>query len=712
MTDIASRLAEELSIAQSQAQNAVSLLNQGNTVPFIARYRKEATGGLSDEVLRRLADRLDYLVRLDERKSEVIRLIDEQGKLTAELKTRITAAEGITEVDDLYRPYRPKRRTRATMAKEKGLEPLAALIFAQQTADEQIARIAEEYISEEKNVASAEEAVQGALDIIAEQIADDAAARSLLRSWLKRGGCIVSKADEEKSGVYQMYSDFSEPVRKIVPHRVLALNRGEKEKILSIKLLAEENEAQALIQKAVIRSGWQSEYMRQAAEDAYKRLIFPSLEREIRNELTEQAEEAAIRVFGVNLKNLLLSPPVRGKTVLGLDPGYRTGNKAAVVDETGRVLDTAVIYMTLPHHDTEKAKKQLSDIIEKHDVDIIAIGNGTASKESEVLVAQLIKEMQKKIYYVIVNEAGASVYSASSLGTEEFPDFDVALRSAVSIARRLQDPLAELVKIEPKAIGVGQYQHDVNQKRLAQTLAGVVEDCVNTVGVDLNTASVSLLKYVAGLTPSAAAGIVSFREANGRFTCREQLKKVKGLGSKAFEQCAGFLRIPDAENILDSTAIHPESYGAVDKLMQIAGIKLETKDDLTQLLQRLSVMDIGTLAKEAGIGEPTLRDIIEELKKPGRDPRDAFEQPELRSDVMHLEDLKEGMVLSGTVRNVTDFGAFVDIGVHQDGLVHISQLSGKFVKHPSDVVKTGDIVKVKVMGIDIAKKRISLTMKI
>ncbi|MFA5675293.1 MAG: Tex family protein [Christensenellales bacterium] len=712
MTDISSRLAEELSIAKEQAQSAVSLIEQGNTVPFIARYRKEATGNLSDELLRRLADRLEYLTRLDGRKSEVMRLIDAQGKLTEELKKSISEARGITEVDDLYRPYRPKRRTRAAMAKEKGLEPLAALIFEQQTADEQIDKIAQGYVNKEKNVATAEEAVQGALDIIAERIADDAAARSLLRSWLKQGSSIISKADEEKSGVYEMYSDFSEPVKKIVPHRVLALNRGEKEKILSIKLSAEHNEAQALIDKALSLAGQRSRYLRQSADDAYKRLIFPSLEREIRNELTEKAEEQAIRVFGVNLKNLLLSPPVRGKTVLGLDPGYRTGNKAAVVDETGRVLDTAVIYMTLPHHDMEKAKKQLASLIEKHNVDIIAIGNGTASKESEAAVALLLKEIKRKVYYAIVSEAGASVYSASALGTDEFPDFDVALRSAVSIARRLQDPLAELVKIDPKAIGVGQYQHDVNQKRLAQTLAGAVEDCVNTVGVDLNTASASLLKYVAGITPSAASGIVFYRETHGRFTSRRQLKKVKGLGGKAFEQCAGFLRISDAENVLDSTAIHPESYGAVDKLSQTAGIKLKTKEDLPRLLQRLSGMDFNALAKEAGIGEPTLRDIIDELKKPGRDPRDAFEQPELRSDIMRLEDIKEGMALSGTVRNVTDFGAFVDIGVHQDGLVHISQMSDKFIKHPSDAVKTGDVVKVKVIGIDIAKKRISLTMKI
>ena len=709
MTDLASRLAEELSIKKAQAQSAISLLEQGNTVPFIARYRKEVTGGLTDETLRQLADRHEYLKRLDERKTEVIRLIDEQGKLTEQLHIKIAAAAGITEVDDLYRPYRPKRRTRATMAKEKGLAPLAELIWQQQTPDAQVMNAAKEYLNEQ--VETVEDAVQGALDIVAETIADDAALRGRLRSWMRRGGAIVTKGAADQSTVYDMYQDFSEPVLKLVPHRVLAINRGEKEKVLSVKLEAEAQEAAMLMQKSALRKNWQSGYIEAAANDAYKRLVAASIEREIRNELTEAAEEQAIKVFGENLKNLLLSPPVRGKTVLGLDPGYRTGNKVAVVDPTGRVLNTGVVYMTLEHHDIEKAKKLLTALIEKHNVDIIAIGNGTASKESEALVAQLIKTLKRSVFYVIVNEAGASVYSASKLASEEFPEFDVALRSAVSIARRLQDPLAELVKIDPKAIGVGQYQHDVNQKRLAQMLGGVVEHCVNTVGVDLNTASPSLLKYVAGVSPAVATGIVSAREAQGSFISRQQLKKVRGLGDKAYEQCAGFLRIPEAKNMLDRTAIHPESYGAVAMLLELTGTQLETEDDLKQLRLKISGWDVPALAKSVGIGEPTLRDIIEELKKPGRDPREAFEQPVFRSDVMHLEDLKEGMVLTGTVRNVTDFGAFVDIGVHQDGLVHISQLADRFVKHPMDVVKTGDVVKVRVLGVEVAKKRISLSMK-
>jgi len=709
MSDIAARLAKELSIGHAQAKSAVTLIEQGNTVPFIARYRKEATGGLDDEILRRLEDRLAYLKRLLSRKEEVIRLIGEQGKMTDGLFAQINAAEGISEVDDLYRPYRPKKRTRATAAREKGLEPLAILIIEQQTPDVQIEINAQAYIGEQvKNI---EEAITGALDIVAEQIADDAALRGKLRTWLRRGGTIVTKASDEQTGIYDMYKDYSEPVSKLVPHRVLAINRGEKQKALSVKLDADTQAATNIVQSGVLRSGWQSRYMETAAEDAYKRLIFPSIERELRSELSEAAEEQAIKVFGENSKNLLLAPPVRKKTVLGLDPGYRTGNKAAVVDPTGRVLETAVIYMTLEHHDTEKAKKQLAALIEKHGVDIIAIGNGTASKESEAVVAELIKTMPRRVVYMIVSEAGASVYSASALGTEEFPDFDVALRSAVSIARRLQDPLAELVKIDPKAIGVGQYQHDVNQKRLAQMLGGVVESCVNAVGVDLNTASPSLLKYIAGLTPAVAQAIVRQRETEGQFTSREQLKKVRGLGGKAFEQCAGFLRIPDAENILDSTAIHPESYGAVGKLLKITDTQLKTFEDLAQLRQKLSEWDVKKLAEMVGVGEPTLADIIKELKKPGRDPREAFEQPVLRSDVMHLEDIKEGMVLTGTVRNVTDFGAFVDIGVHQDGLVHISQLADKFVKHPMDVVKTGDVVKVRVLSVDINKKRIALSMK-
>lgn len=711
MTNIASQIAKELQIKESQAQSAISLLDQGNTVPFIARYRKEVTGSLTDETLRELADRLTYLRKLAERKEEVIRLIDEQGKLTEELKAKIETAQGVTEVDDIYRPFRPKRRTRATIAKEKGLEPLAELIWQQQTSDEDIDKLAHEYINAEKEVESAEAAVAGAMDIIAEMVSDDADLRGKLRAWLRRSGLIISKATVKESTVYDMYYDFSEPIAKLVPHRVLALNRGEKEKVLNVKLEAEEEEAVALMHRNVFKPRWQSVYLQKAIEDAYKRLIFPSIEREIRNELTETAEEQAIRVFGENLKNLLLVAPVHGKTVLSLDPGFRTGNKVSVVDTTGKVLDTGVIYMTLEHHDIAKAKDYLKKLIEKHNVDIIAIGNGTASKETEAVVAELIKTLPRQVYYLVVSEAGASVYSASKLGTEEFPEFDVALRSAVSIARRLQDPLAELVKINPKAIGVGQYQHDVNQKRLEEMLGGVVEDCVNAVGVDLNTASPSLLKYISGISSAVAKSIVEMRETQGQFQSRAQLKKVRGLGGKAFEQCAGFLRIPGAKNILDNTAIHPESYDAVKRLLDKQGVRLTQEKDLEQMRAQMSGWHVSSLAAAIGIGEPTLKDILEELKKPGRDPRDAFEQPVFRSDVMHMEDLKEGMVLTGTVRNVIDFGAFVDIGVHQDGLVHISQIADKFVKHPMDVVKTGDVVKVRVLSVDINKKRIALTMK-
>ncbi len=711
MISIASQIAKELGIKEDQAKSAIALIDEGNTVPFIARYRKEVTGSLTDEQLRDLADRLAYLRKLEERKEEVIRLIDEQGKLTDELRAKINAAQSVTEIDDIYRPYRPKRRTRATIAKEKGLEPLADIIWQQQTSDADVLALAQDYISEEKDVASAEVAVAGALDIIAEMISDDADLRGKLREFVRRNGEAISKAQTKESSVYDMYYDFKEPVNKLVPHRVLALNRGEKEKILSVKLDAEEQDAVALMHRVIFAPRWQSAYLQSAIEDAYKRLIFPSIEREIRNELTETAEEQAIRVFGENLKNLLLQPPVHGKTVLALDPGFRTGNKVAVVDATGKVLETGVVYMTLEHHDTAKAKDYLKRLIDKHNVDIIAIGNGTASKETEAVVAELIKTLPRQVYYLVVSEAGASVYSASALGTEEFPEFDVALRSAVSIARRLQDPLAELVKIDPKAIGVGQYQHDVNQKRLAEMLGGVVEDCVNAVGVDLNTASPSLLKYISGISPTVAKNIVEMRETDGRFKSRAQLKKVKGLGGKAFEQCAGFLRIPGAANILDTTAIHPESYDAVTRLFETQGVKVKQEKDLEPLRAQISGWNVNALASAVGIGIPTLKDILEELKKPGRDPRDAFEQPVFRSDVMHLEDLKEGMVLTGTVRNVIDFGAFVDIGVHQDGLVHISQIADRFVKHPMDVVKTGDIVKVRVLSVDVGKKRIALTMK-
>ena len=711
MIDIAKKIASELGIRENQAVSAIGLIDQGNTVPFISRYRKEVTGGLTDEMLRQLYDRLIYIRKLEEKKEEVIRLITEQGKMTADLQNKIEGALGITEVDDLYRPYRPKRRTRATIAKEKGLEPLAMLIWRQDTSDAAVFKRAADFVDAEKGVESVQDAIEGAQDIIAELISDDAELRKKLRAQVRRSGRIISKSASEQSTVYDMYYDFNEPVARMVPHRTLALNRGETEKVLSIKIDTDDDEAMRMALRHVIKPGWMSVYIQTAAEDAYKRLIFPSIEREIRNELTEAAEEQAIKVFGENIKHLLLQPPVKGKTVMGLDPGFRTGNKVAVVDATGKVLDKDVVYMTLEHHDLTKAKARLKQLIEKHGVEIIAIGNGTASKETEAVVAQLLKELGRTVYYMVVSEAGASVYSASELGTQEFPDYDVALRSAVSIARRLQDPLAELVKIDPKAIGVGQYQHDVDQKRLAETLEGVVEDCVNSVGVDLNTASPSLLRYVSGITPGVAKNIVELRENAGGFTSRTQLKKVPKLGAKAFEQCAGFLRIPGAKNILDNTAIHPESYGAVDKLLQIQGIQLKNTKQLVELRKEIGQWNIFALAKTVGIGEPTLKDIVEELKKPGRDPRDDFKQPVFRSDIMHLEDLKPGMVLTGTVRNVIDFGAFVDIGVHQDGLVHVSQLSETFVKHPMDVVKTGDIVKVKVLDIDLNKKRISLTMK-
>jgi len=711
MNDISKRIADELHINAKQAVSAIELIDQGNTIPFISRYRKEATGGLSDEVLRNFGEHLEFLRKLDARKQEVIRLIGEQGKMTDALQSKINAAQSVTEVDDLYRPYRPKRRTKATIAKEKGLTPLADMIWQQKASDSEVASAAADYINKENGVESIDDAIDGAKDIVAEMISDDASLRKKLRELIYANGDLKSKALTRQSSVYDTYYDFSAPINKLVPHRVLAINRGEKEKILSVKIEMEERSGRATIIKALYKGKVPGQYLSEAAGDAYKRLIFPSIEREIRSALTEAADEQATKVFGENLKNLLLTPPVKGKTVLALDPGFRTGNKLAVVDETGKVLDTGVVYMTLDFHDMEKANRSLKSLIKKHNVDIIAIGNGTASKETESAVAALIKQIERKVVYMIVNEAGASIYSASKLGTEEFPEYDVALRSAVSIARRLQDPLAELVKIDPKAIGVGQYQHDVNQKHLAATLDGVVEYCVNDVGVDLNTASPSLLKHVSGISAAVAGNIVTMRESGGSFSDRKQLKKVPKLGGKAFEQCAGFLRITGGKNILDNTAIHPESYSAVDALVHLEGYKKTDKAALSNLREKLDVVDIQQTAQVLGIGEMTLADILAELKKPGRDPREAFAQPVFRSDVMHMEDLKEGMVLTGTVRNVIDFGAFVDIGVHQDGLVHISQLADKFVKHPMDVVKTGDIVKVRVLSVDTNKKRISLSMK-
>ncbi|WP_094550659.1 Tex family protein [Petroclostridium xylanilyticum] len=715
MDAIVQRLQEEFNLKTFQVENTVKLIDDGNTIPFIARYRKEMTGELNDQTLRELYDRLMYLRSLEARKEEVKRLIEEQGKLTDEIAENIAKSETLQEIEDIYRPFRPKRRTRATVAKEKGLEPLAEILLAQNIYQGDVESLAQPYVDPEKEVNTVEDALNGAMDIIAEIISDNAEYRKAIRNMTFRNGILVSKAAKEEDSVYNMYYDFKEPVAKIAKHRVLAIDRGEKEGYLTVSIdISEEEIIKYLLKETTPeKRSITTEYVERAVEDAYKRLIEPSIEREIRNELTEAAQEQAIKVFAANLKNLLLQPPVKGKVVLGLDPAYRTGCKIAVVDETGKVLDTTVVYPTPPQNKIEEAKKELKKLIDKHKVDIISIGNGTASKESEIFVAELIKELDRQVFYMVVSEAGASVYSASKLGAEEFPDFDVALRSAVSIARRLQDPLAELVKIDPKAIGVGQYQHDMNQKRLGEALGGVVEDCVNSVGVDLNTASPSLLQYISGISAAIAKNIVAYREENGKFTNREQLLKVSKLGPKAFEQCAGFLRIPGGENVLDNTSVHPESYEAAEKLLQMTGYTMEDvkANNLKDLKDKVAQLDAKKLAEELGIGIPTLRDIVDELLKPGRDPRDELPKPVLMSDVLHIEDLKTDMILTGTVRNVIDFGAFVDIGVHQDGLVHISQLSDKYVKHPMDVVAVGNIVKVKVLEVDVARKRISLTMK-
>lgn len=715
MKDIIKELAKELGIREKQVENTVALIDEGNTIPFIARYRKEVTGGLDDAVLRSLYDRLVYLRNIKARREEIIRLIDEQGKLNDELIEKIQKASTMTELEDIYRPFRPKRRTRATIAKEKGLEPLADIILAEELMDGDILHIAASYIDPDKEVNTAQEALQGALDIVAEVLSDNADLRKAIRQYTFKHGVLVTTGDPQQQSVYEMYYEYNEALKGIVPHRVLAINRGEREGFLSVKIEVDEQEIANLIENMVItnKKSIVYPYMQEAILDAYKRLIAPSIEREIRNQLTEAAEEQAIKVFAENLNNLLLQPPIKGKIVMGIDPGYRTGNKVAVVDDTGKVLDTGVVYMTLPNHDKDKAKDYLKALVAKHSVDIIAIGNGTGSRETELVVAELLKEIESQTYYIIVNEAGASVYSASPLGSEEFPDFDVALRSAVSIARRLQDPLAELVKIDPKAIGVGQYQHDVNQKRLAETLQGVVESCVNTVGVDLNTASPSLLQYVAGISKKVARNIVAYREQIGKFTSRKQLLEVSQLGPKTFEQCAGFLRIPGAANVLDNTAVHPESYDATIKLLEINGYSLEdlSSDNIKELRRVVDDWNLEELSATLGIGIPTLKDIIEELKKPGRDPREELPPPILRTDVMDIKDLKPDMILTGTVRNVVDFGAFVDIGVHQDGLVHISQLSDSYVKHPMDVVQVGDIVQVRVLSVDIERGRIALTMR-
>ena len=712
--NINQRLAEELKIELWQVEAAVKLIDEGNTIPFISRYRKEVTGSLNDEVLRKLSERLTYLRNLEDKKKQVLASIEEQGKLTDELREKIQAAETLVVVEDLYRPYRPKRRT---IAKEKGLEPLANTILLQMTK-KTLEEEASAYIDPEKEVNTWQEALQGAGDILAETISDDANYRIRIRSLTQKEGKIVTEAKDEKAAsVYEMYYQYEEPVAKMAGYRVLAINRGEKEKFLTVKLEAPEDRILGYLRKQImVRENPQtSEFLEKVIEDSYRRLIAPAVEREIRNALTEQAEDGAIQVFGKNLEQLLMQPPIAGQVVLGWDPAFRTGCKLAVVDATGKVLDTTVIYPTAPTNEKkiQAAKEKLKEWIRKYHITLFSVGNGTASRESEQVIVELFHEIPEKVQYVIVNEAGASVYSASKLATEEFPNFDVGQRSAASIARRIQDPLAELVKIEPKSIGVGQYQHDMNQKKLGEALGGVVEDCVNRVGVDLNTASASLLSYVSGISKVIAKNIVAYREENGSFQNRKELLKVAKLGPKAFEQCAGFLRIRSGENPLDCTGVHPESYAAAGKLLECLGY---TKEDITAgNLNGISgkIRDYKKMAEELEIGEPTLRDITAELEKPGRDPRDEMPKPILRSDVLAMEDLKEGMVLKGTVRNVIDFGAFVDIGVHQDGLVHVSEMSSKkFVKHPLDVVKVGDIIDVKVIGIDLKKKRISLSMKL
>ena len=713
--NIAEKLAEELGLKQWQVDNTIQLIDEGNTIPFISRYRKEVTGELNDEVLRTFEERLNYLRNMEERKDDIKRIIEEQGKLTEELSAQIDNAQKLSELEDIYRPFRPKRRTRATVAKEKGLEPLSNILYLQNFTNGDIDEIAAPFIDKEKGVNNTEEALAGAMDIIAEAVSDNAEHRKKIRELTEKNGLLVSKAATEEDSVYRLYYDFAEPVAKAVPHRVLAIDRGEKEKLLSVSVDVDEEKILSYLKKREItnRASITATYVEAAVEDAYKRLIQPAIEREIRNELTDNAQEQAMKVFKVNLRNLLMQAPIRGQVVIGLDPGYKNGCKVGVVDETGKVLDMGVIYITHSKAQEEKAKEFIKGLIKKYHVTLISIGNGTASKETEIFAANLIREIPEKVKYIIANEAGASVYSASKLAAEEFPDLDVMQRSAISIARRVQDPLAELVKIEPKAIGVGQYQHDMNQKRLSETLGGVVEDCVNSVGVDLNTASAPLLKYVSGISSAIANNIVAYREEEGRFESRTQLKKVAKLGPKAFEQCAGFLRISGGKNVLDSTSVHPESYAAANRLIEYLGY---TADDVKNngmgdIKERIKEKNLKALAKELGIGVPTLRDIVDELVKPGRDPRDSVEQPLLREDVMSIEDLKPDMILTGTVRNVIDFGVFVDIGVHQDGLVHISQLSDKFVKHPMDVVSIGDIVKVKVLDVDVPKKRISLSMK-
>lgn len=713
--DIIQVITQELHVEKWQVEAAVKLIDEGNTIPFISRYRKEATGALNDEQLRSLHERLTYLRNLEDKKAQVMGSIADQGKLTEELKKQIQEAQTLVVVEDLYRPYRPKRRTRAIIAKEKGLEPLAN-IFSLQMTDKTLEQEAEAFISEEKEVRTVQEAINGAMDILAERISDEADYRIYIRNLTAKKGTVVSSAkDKEAQSVYEMYYEFEEPVKKLAGHRVLALNRGEKEKILTVKISAPEEEILRYLEhKVIVRDNPNTTpVLKAVVEDSYKRLIGPAIEREIRSDLTEKAEDGAISVFGKNLEQLLMQPPISGQVVLGWDPAFRTGCKLAVVDATGKVLDTTVIYPTAPTTDAKikAAKETLKKLIEKYNITLFSLGNGTASRESEQVIVELFKEIPEKVQYVITNEAGASVYSASKLATEEFPNFDVGQRSAASIARRVQDPLAELVKIDPKSIGVGQYQHDMNQKKLGEALGGVVEDCVNKVGVDLNTASASLLEYISGISKAIAKNIVAYREENGRFTSRKELLKVAKLGPKAFEQCAGFMRIAGGENPLDATSVHPESYEAASALLERLGYT--TEDISAGKLAGLSrkIKDYKKMAQELGVGELTLQDIVKELEKPARDPRDEMPKPILRTDVLDMKDLKEGMILKGTVRNVIDFGAFVDIGVHQDGLVHISEMSEKFIKHPLEAVSVGDVVDVRVIGVDMKKKRISLSMK-
>ena len=710
------KIAEELSIRESQVEATVKLIDEGNTIPFIARYRKEVTGNLSDETLRDLGDRLTYLRNLEKRKEEIIRLIDEQGKLTDELTIKIASTMVLSELEDIYRPYKPKKRTRATIAKEKGLEPLSEIIYAQEEKKD-LYEIAKEYIDVEKGVETEEDAINGALDIIAENIADDADYRKKIKSMCFREAVISTKNAKEEKSPYEMYYEFSEGILRIPSHRILAINRGEKEEFLKVKVDKPEDKILDYLNKQIIKD-YKSQYneiLTNCILDSFKRLIEPSIEREIRSDLTERSEEQAIKVFGKNAKQLLMQPPIKDMTVMGFDPAYRTGCKIAVIDKTGKLLDTTTVYPTEPQNDVDGAKKVLKGLISKHGINMIAIGNGTASRESETFVSNMLKEIDSEIYYAIVSEAGASVYSASKLATEEYPDINVSLRGAISIARRLQDPLSELVKIDPKSIGVGQYQHDVNQKRLTESLTGVVEDAVNQVGVDINTATPSLLSYVSGINSSIAKNIVKYRDENGVILQRKDLLKVPKLGQAAFKQCAGFIRIFDGKNPLEVTGVHPESYDAAEKLLEKIGYKaadIKSKEKLSEIKDALSKVDVSKTSDELGIGTLTLKDIIDEISKPGRDPREDMPKPILRSDVLKFEDLQEGMTLTGTVRNVIDFGAFVDVGVKHDGLVHISEMADKFVKNPSEIVSVGDIVKVKVIGIDRDKQKVSLSMKV